>query len=67
VVLDLQGMNEGASGKMELVGIGGNLLRTASFSSNGQYHLSLEDLSSGVYFFRIVSGDQVITRKLLKK
>ncbi len=67
IILDLQGMDDGATVKMEMVGIQGNLLRTGSFESNGHYHLSLEGLPSGVYFFRFVSGDQVITRKLLKK
>jgi len=67
VVLDLQGVVDGASSKMEMIGIRGDILRVSSFPGNGQYPLSLYGIPSGVYYFRIISGDQVITKMLLKK
>jgi hypothetical protein len=67
IVLDLQGAADGASSNMELIGVRGDVLRTSSLPGNGQYPVSLYGIPSGVYYFRIISGDQVITKMLLKK
>ena len=67
VVLDLRGVVDGGSAKMEMFGIRGDVLHTGSFAGNGQYPLSLHGIPSGVYYLRIISGDQVITKMLLKR
>jgi hypothetical protein len=67
VMVDLHGVADGSSSKMEMISVRGEVIHTSALSGNGQYPVSLHGLPSGVYIFRIVSGDQVITRMLLKK
>ncbi|MFZ4522575.1 MAG: T9SS type A sorting domain-containing protein [Bacteroidales bacterium] len=67
VVLDLHGVADGNSSKMEMISLRGNVILTSSLQGDGQYPLSLLGIPSGAYYFRIISGDQVITKMLLKK
>jgi gas vesicle protein len=67
VVLDLQGIADGTQANLEMLGMRGDVIRTGSFSENGKHLLSLYNLPAGVYCIRMISGNQVITKMLLKK
>ncbi|MEI6434306.1 MAG: T9SS type A sorting domain-containing protein [Bacteroidota bacterium] len=67
VTLDLQGVSEGAQAKFDMISIRGEKLRTGELTGNGKHPLSLNGISVGVYYIRIICGDQVVTRMIMKR
>ena len=66
VMLDLTGVADGAQTKLEMIGIRGESIRTEVFSGSGKHPIPLTGLATGVYVFRVICGDQVVTKMLLK-
>jgi hypothetical protein len=66
VTLDLQGAENCVQTKYEMIGMRGETLRTGNFTGNGKYPISLSGISGGVYYVRIICGDQVVTKMLIK-
>ena len=67
ITLDLQGADDGIPAKLEMIGIRGETIRTAMLAGNGKHPFSVNGLPVGVYYIRIVCGDQVLTKMLLKR
>jgi hypothetical protein len=67
ITLDLQGAADGVPAKLEMIGIRGETIRAATLAGNGKHQLSVNGLPAGVYYIRIICGDQVLTKMLLKR
>ncbi|MCX6278051.1 MAG: T9SS type A sorting domain-containing protein [Bacteroidetes bacterium] len=67
VTIDIQDVAAGVKSRMELFGIRGNRISDQTITGSGSYSLSLTDIPSGVYFIRIISGDKVQTKMLVKQ
>ncbi len=67
VTVYIQEVAKGVQSRMELFGIGGNRISDQTITGSGSYSLSLTDIPSGVYFIRIISGDKVQTKMLVKQ
>jgi hypothetical protein len=67
VTVDLQGVAAEVQSRLELFGIRGNRISAQTIEGPGNYSFSVADLPTGVYCVRIISGDQVQTRMVVKQ
>jgi hypothetical protein len=67
VTVDLQGIAAEVPSWLELSGIRGNRIYTRTITGQGTISLPLSGLPPGVYCIRIISGDRVQTRMLVKQ
>jgi hypothetical protein len=67
VVCDIQGIQENAQVRVELINIQGKTIHVGHFIGNGQYSLPLQGLPSGAYYIKAVTDEKVVTKILLKR
>lgn len=66
VTVNVQGVAEGASSTMEVINTRGEVLLNGSLTGSGHFLVALDGLPAGVYIFRLVNNERVLTRMLLK-
>jgi uncharacterized repeat protein (TIGR01451 family) len=65
--LEIKGMEETAGLKVEMYGMLGDRVFSASLQGQRRYDLTLEGKPVGVYFIRVVSGKLAGTEKIIKQ
>ena len=66
VTFELKGSENCDQTRYEIFGMRGEIIRNGNFSGNGSYPVALQGIPSGVYYVRVVCGDQVVTKMLVK-
>jgi len=64
--LNIYAENESTNLDISLFNIAGQVVLSQTFYNTGTIDLDLSDLRSGLYFVRIQSGDEVISKKIIK-
>ena len=67
VTVDIQGVADGVDTRIELFGIQGVRINSHTITGPGNHDFPVADLPSGIYMLRIISGNEVQTRMVVKQ
>ena len=67
VTVDLHGVADKAQSLLELFSVQGSRVYTQTITGSGKFSFSVTGIQAGVYCLRIVSGDKVQTRMMVKQ